>query len=142
MRHGARAKARRPAAAPAAAAAVSELDAAFAALGDPTRRGVVALLRQGPRRAGELATALSMQPPAMSRHLRVLQRSGLIEQELQPDDARVRVFRLRRAPFGALRAWLDEVEAFWTTQLDAFQRHVEAQAATVSKARTRRKRGG
>ena len=102
----------------------ARLDAAFAALADPTRRGVVSLLRLGPRRAGELAQELDMSAPAMSRHLRVLRESGLIEDQ-RGDDARVRVFRLRPEPFSALRGWLDEVEAVWTDQLTAFAAHAE-----------------
>jgi DNA-binding transcriptional ArsR family regulator len=109
-----------------AAAPAVALDRTFAALADPTRRGVIDVLRRGPRRAGELAAALDMSPPAMSRHLRVLRRTGLVEEDGLDDDARVRVYRLRAAPFSALREWLDEVEAFWSDQLDAFQRHAES----------------
>lgn len=105
-----------------------ELDRILTALADPTRRGVVDLLSRGPRRAGELASACRMTPPAMSRHLRVLRRHGLVDEERLADDARVRVFRLRRKPFTALAAWLDQVEAYWTDQLDAFKAHAESKA--------------
>jgi DNA-binding transcriptional ArsR family regulator len=105
--------------------APAAIDQTFAALADPTRRAVVDLLRDEPRRAGELAGALRMSAPAMSRHLRVLRRAGLVEEQLRPDDARVRVYRLRREPFGVLRHWLVEVEAFWAGQLDAFKHHAE-----------------
>jgi DNA-binding transcriptional ArsR family regulator len=101
------------------------LDRTLAALADPTRRNVVHLLRKKPRRAGELAAACAISAPAMSRHLRVLRKSGLVEGDELADDARVRLYRLRRAPFGELRAWLDEVEAFWSVQLDAFKAHAE-----------------
>jgi DNA-binding transcriptional ArsR family regulator len=104
---------------------VTDLDRTFAALADPTRRGVIDLLRRRPRRAGELAQAFAVSPPAMSRHLRVLRRTGLVEGDGLDDDARVRVYRLRAAPFAALRDWLDEVEAFWTDQMDAFKAHAE-----------------
>jgi DNA-binding transcriptional ArsR family regulator len=87
---------------------------------------VVELLRHGPRRAGELAAATSMSGPAMSRHLRVLRASGMVEADVMDRDARVRMYRLRAEPFAALRAWLDQVEAFWAEQLDAFKRHAEA----------------
>jgi len=56
----------------------AHLDRTLLALADPTRRGVVELLRQRPRRAGELADALSMTPPAMSRHWRLLRKTGLV----------------------------------------------------------------
>jgi DNA-binding transcriptional ArsR family regulator len=101
------------------------LDETFAALADPTRRGVVQLLRKRPRRAGELADELSMSAPAMSRHLKVLRDSGLVEEERQDDDSRVRIYRLRPQPFGDLRRWLDDVESFWTGQLQAFAAHAE-----------------
>lgn len=104
---------------------VSGLDATFAALSDPTRRGVVELLRKKPRRAGELAESFGMSAPAMSRHLRVLRTTGLVEEEHGGEDARVRVYRLRPEPFQALRRWLESVERFWTLELRAFQEHAE-----------------
>ncbi|MCP3138742.1 ArsR/SmtB family transcription factor [Pyxidicoccus xibeiensis] len=103
----------------------TNLDRTLAALADPTRRGVVDLLRKQPRRAGELADAFEMSPPAMSRHLRVLRKTGLVEEDSLEDDARVRVYRLCPEPFAALRVWLDEVEAYWEDQLGAFKAHAE-----------------
>jgi DNA-binding transcriptional ArsR family regulator len=108
---------------------MNDLDTTLAALADPTRRQVVELLRERPRRAGELASAAAMSGPAMSRHLRVLRASGLVEVEAEEEgadhDARLRVYRLRPEPFVALQAWLDQVQAFWTDQLGAFKAHVE-----------------
>ena len=107
---------------------MSALDATFGALADPTRRGVIDLLRREPRRASDLADELGASRPAMSRHLRVLRKCGLVETEAvsgpNERDARERVYRLRPERFGELRAWLDEVEAFWTDQLAAFAAHV------------------
>lgn len=102
------------------------LGAALAALGDPTRRGVIALLAQGPRRAGELADAMGMAPPSLSRHLRVLRKGGLIADDEPEHDARVRLYRLRPQALAPLRDWLDEVGAFWGDQLAAFKAHAEA----------------
>ena len=104
---------------------MTDLDDTFSALADPARRGVVDLLRKKPRRAGEVAEALGLSPPAMSRHLRVLRTTGLVEEEHAGEDARVRVYRLRPGPFHELRDWVGDVEAFWTLQLDAFREHVE-----------------
>ncbi|HEX3769373.1 MAG TPA: metalloregulator ArsR/SmtB family transcription factor [Polyangiaceae bacterium] len=103
----------------------SDLDLTLNALADPTRRGVIDLLRKKPRRAGELAAAFAMSAPAMSRHLRVLRKTGLVEERELEDDARVRMYRLRPEPFTALRRWLDEVESFWGDQLGAFKAHAE-----------------
>jgi DNA-binding transcriptional ArsR family regulator len=104
---------------------MNELDLAFTALADPTRRGVIDLLRKGPRRAGELADSLEMSPPAMSRHLRVLRKSGLVEEQAHEEDARVRVYTLRKGPFRALRRWLEDVEVFWSLELASFKEYAE-----------------
>jgi DNA-binding transcriptional ArsR family regulator len=96
------------------------------ALADPTRLGVVQLLSTAPRRAGELAEASGLSAPAMSKHLRVLLDAGVVTDERPPDDARVRIFRLRPESVVALRAWLDQLQAHWNEQLRSFKRHVES----------------
>lgn len=116
--------------------AASQLDDTLAALADPTRRAVVDLLRTRPRRAGELARAFRVSPPAMSRHLRVLRRGGLVEEERMDDDARVRVYRLRPERFRDLQAWLAEVEAFWTDQLGAFKAFAEGHAPAAAQTQS------
>ena len=112
----------------------------FAALADPARRGVVEMLRERPRRASDLARALAVSRPAMSRHLRVLRRAGLVEQEALESDARVRMVQLRREPFDALRAWIDEVEAFWGDQLEAFKAHAEGRSGSRRRGARRKER--
>lgn len=101
------------------------LDQTLLALADPTRRRVVDLLRKKPQRAGELAAALAMSPPRLSRHLRVLRRSGLIEDSGLEADARVAFYRLKPERFAMLRDWINDVEAFWSVELQAFKAHVE-----------------
>ena len=101
------------------------IDRTLAALADPARRQVVDLLRERPRRAGELATATGLSAPAMSRHLRALRTSGLVEESHPQFDARVRIYRLRPEPMTQLKTWLDETEQFWTQQLAAFKAHLE-----------------
>ena len=68
-----------------------------------------------------------MSNPAMSRHLRVLRKSGLVEEESPAEDSRIRLYRLRREPFSALEAWLEDVQSFWNDQLTAFKAHAEKQ---------------
>src|SRR5215469_14415525 len=107
----------------------SDVDTTLAALADPTRRQVVELLRERPRRPGELAAAVATSGPAMSKHLRVLRASGLVEVETETagaeHDARLRIYRLRPEPFMTLHAWLDQVQAFWADQLGAFKEYAE-----------------
>ncbi|HEY3941894.1 MAG TPA: metalloregulator ArsR/SmtB family transcription factor [Acidimicrobiales bacterium] len=103
----------------------AQLDETLAALADPTRRRVVDLLYERPRRAGELARMVEVTPSVMSRHLRVLRQSGLVE-ETHPDfDARVRVYSIRPQPMADLKAWLTSAEAGWAEALTAFKEHVE-----------------
>lgn len=97
----------------------------FDALADPTRRRVVELLGEAPRRAGELAAEVGTSPPAMSRHLKMLLAAGIVADERPAEDARARVFRLRPESMVALRAWLDQLQAHWDEQLRSFKRHVE-----------------
>jgi DNA-binding transcriptional ArsR family regulator len=117
-------------------ATAEDLDQTLAALADPTRRRVVDLLRVRPHRAGELARSFKVSPPAMSRHLRVLRTRGLIEEERVENDARVKVYRLRRQRFDALQEWLSELESIWTDQLGSFKAHAEA---TRGKPRRRKR---
>jgi len=109
----------------AAVALPDPLDRTLTALADPARRRVVELLRERPRRAGELADALSMSPSVMSRHLKVLRDSEVVEEASPGFDARVRIYSLRSGATAALRSWLDAVEQGWAEQLAALKAHVE-----------------
>ncbi|REE24111.1 MULTISPECIES: metalloregulator ArsR/SmtB family transcription factor [unclassified Paraburkholderia] len=107
--------------------AAASLDRTLAALADPNRRQVVDLLSRQPMRAGELAQATGLSPQAMSRHLRVLRSSQLIEESHDGVDARVRLYVLRSTPMSELKAWLEQTEAMWTGQLLSFKAHLEAE---------------
>ena len=100
----------------------SKLDATFAALSDPTRRAILSRLARGDSSVGELARPFDISLPAVSRHLRVLQRAGLLTQDRQ---GRVRRCRLQAAPMRAAAAWIQRYHRFWTGQLDALARFVE-----------------
>jgi DNA-binding transcriptional ArsR family regulator len=97
----------------------------FTVLADPTRRQVVRLLGEHPRRAGELADEAGLSGPAMSRHLRILLDAGVVEDERVAEDARVRVFKLRPQSLAAVQAFLDQLQADWKAQLRSFKEHTE-----------------
>ena len=101
------------------------IDRTLAALADPYRRRAVELLGQRPRRAGELADALGLPAPAMSRHLRELKQSGLVEETHPEFDARVRIYTLKAGAMADLKKWLADTERLWSDQLAAFKAHVE-----------------
>ena len=91
------------------------LDAVFAALADPTRRAILARLAAGDAAVLELAAPFEMSQPAVSKHLRVLERAGLIERGI---DRQRRPARLRAEPMAAAVSWLEEFRSFWSSSLD------------------------
>ena len=101
------------------------IDRTLAALADPVRRQVVDALRERPHAAGELAARLGVTAPMMSKHLKTLRAGGLVDDEHPAFDARVRIYRLRREPIAALRAWLEAAENLWVDELAAFKAHLE-----------------
>lgn len=109
----------------AGAAGSPDVGRLFEVLADATRRQVVQLLSQGPRRAGEIAESVGTSGPAMSRHLRVLLKARVVTDERAAHDARVRVFSLQPESMAAIQAWLDQLQAYWNDQLASFKRHVE-----------------
>lgn len=103
----------------------TSIDRTLAALADPHRRQVIDLLRERPWRAGELAEAARVSFPAMSRHLKTLRESGLVEEDRDAFDSRVRIYRFRSKPMEELKTWLEETEHLWTRQLAAFKAHLK-----------------
>ncbi len=94
---------------------VDRLSLTLSALADPTRRAIVARLAQGEATVSELAAPFAMSMPAVSKHLRVLERAGLIE---QGREAQFRPRRLRPDPLRGLAEWLESYRQFWDAKLD------------------------
>jgi DNA-binding transcriptional ArsR family regulator len=105
--------------------ATGQIDSAFAALSDASRREMIRVLLQKPRRAGELAECLDMSPQALSRHLRVLRKAGLISEQGIEEDARVRIYRVHPSAFQPVQQWMAQVEDLWRRQLLAFKSFAE-----------------
>jgi DNA-binding transcriptional ArsR family regulator len=91
------------------------LDATFAALADPTRRAILARLASGEASVNELARPFAMSQPAISKHLKVLERAGLIA---RGRDAQRRPCRLEAAPLADATQWLERYRRFWEASLD------------------------
>ena len=104
---------------------VTDADRLFGALADGTRRSAVKALLQAPRTSGDLARTLGVTPQALTRHLRVLRRSGLVQAEGDEADARLRIYRVAPEAFAPLRTWLDDAERMWSIQLAAFAHFAE-----------------
>jgi DNA-binding transcriptional ArsR family regulator len=97
------------------------LDGVFAALSDPTRRAIVVRLGQGEATVGELAAPFAMSLPAVSKHLTVLERAGLVRRERR---GRHQLCRLRTRNLTAAAGWLDRHRDFWAGRLAALAEHV------------------
>lgn len=97
------------------------LDSAFAALGDPTRRALVARLAHGDATVGELAEPFELTPQAISHHVGVLRRCGLVEQRREGTR---RPCRLRVDRLALLGTWIDEQRRAWDDRLDILEQHL------------------
>lgn len=99
-----------------------QLDAAFQALADPTRRAIVARLAAGEASVGELAAPFAMSLPAVSKHLKVLEGAGLLVRQRH---GRVHRCRLQPARLKLAADWIEHHRRFWETQLDSLARYLE-----------------
>ncbi len=108
----------------------ARLDATFAALADPTRRAILARLAAGEASVGELAQPFAMSQPAISKHLKVLERAGLVT---RGRDAQRRPVRLEAAPLAQANGWLEDYRRIWEAnfgRLDALLDEMKTDAAT------------
>jgi DNA-binding transcriptional ArsR family regulator len=97
------------------------MDAVMQALADQSRRTVLAILRERPATAGELAEALPIARPGVSRHLRVLREAGLVDVR---QDAQRRIYSLRPEALAELDDWLADYRALWSNRLDALHTEI------------------
>lgn len=97
------------------------MDAVFHALADGSRRTVLEILRDHPATAGELADALPIARPGVSRHLRVLREAGLVDVR---HEAQRRIYSVRPEPLAEMDTWLDDYRALWRNRLDALHTEI------------------
>jgi DNA-binding transcriptional ArsR family regulator len=109
------------------------LDAVFAALADPTRRAILTRLAAGEASVNEIAAPFEMSQPAVSKHLRVLERAGLIERDV---DKQRRPARLKAEPMAAAVSWLEEFKQFWSSSFNQLDGLLEE----LKKAETKRRK--
>ncbi len=115
-----------------------KLSTTFAALADPTRRAILARLAKGERSVSEIAEPFDMSLPAVSKHLRVLERAGLI---VQRRDAQWRPCRIDAAPLEDVAAWAEKYRHIWEARLDRLGAYLdELQKKEKSHGRKRRRK--
>ena len=103
----------------------TEIYQLFGALADPTRLAIVErLLREGEKSAGDLAEPFAMSKPAISRHIKVLEESGLIEKRIE---RQFRMCRIRPAAIDALDSWIEEQRRFWNASFDRLDKLLDTE---------------
>jgi len=116
-----------------------QLDATFAALADPTRRAILARLALGEASVNELVKPFAMSQPAVSKHLKVLERAGLIS---AAHEAQRRPRRLEARPLGEAARWLERYRQFWEARFQRLDALLdELQGRKPRRTRTKRQRG-
>ncbi|HLJ87252.1 MAG TPA: metalloregulator ArsR/SmtB family transcription factor [Candidatus Angelobacter sp.] len=112
------------------------LDATFAALADPTRRAILARLASGEASVMELAEPFAMSQPAISKHLRVLERAGLIS---RGRDAQRRPCKIEAKPLGDANEWLENYRRFWEARFEHLDNVLEELKASEKKQKKNKK---
>jgi DNA-binding transcriptional ArsR family regulator len=106
-----------------------DLDRVFGAVADPTRRAILQKLREGPARVTEIAKPFSVSLNAVSKHLMVLERAGLIERNVRGRD---HYCHLLAGPLEQASGWLGHYREFWELRFDALEEHLAARRAKKS----------
>ena len=114
---------------------VGSLDQVFSALSDPTRRAILAQLAKKPATITEIAAPFRVSLNAVSKHVMVLERAGLVRREVA---GREHHCRLETAPLRRADAWLEHYRRFWEVRLDALERHIVAQRQLSRQKRKQR----
>ena len=110
----------------------------FEIIAEPNRRAILSLLVLSEQSVGEIEQRLRMTQPTVSKHLRVLREAGFVESTV---DAQRRLYRLKPEPLQDVDAWLAPFRRFWSTHVDALERHLDQMdQSTGTKRKTRRKR--
>ena len=118
----------------------ARLDATFLALADPTRRAILARLARGDAAVGELAAPFAMSQPAISKHLKVLERAGLIS---VGQEGQRRPRRIEGRPLAEATAWLERYRNVWEASFERLDRLLESmQSAPSTRPRRKTKRHG
>ena len=113
------------------------LSTTFAALADPTRRAILARLSLGETTVAELAKPFEISPPAITKHLKVLQRAGLISQGRQ---AQWRPCRLEAAPIREVAAWVENYRQFWEQSFDRLGDYLAEMKKNLKKTKGKNKK--
>jgi DNA-binding transcriptional ArsR family regulator len=114
---------------------IKNVESAFEIIAEPNRRAILNLLIASEQSVGEIERQLRMSQPTVSKHLRVLREAGMVESTV---DAQRRVYRLKPEPLQEVDAWLAPFRRFWSTHVDALERHLDRMHRSTKKKTRRR----
>src|SRR5258708_3147952 len=115
---------------------IKGMESVFEIIAEPNRRAILSLLVASQQSVGEIERQLRMPQTSVSKHLRVLRDAGFVESTV---DAQRRLYRLKPEPFQELAAWLAPFRRFWSTRVDALERHLDRMNQSIpAKSKTRR----
>ena len=115
------------------------MESSFGIIAEPNRRAILSLLASSDRSVNEIERQLRMSQPSVSKHLRVLRDAGFVEARV---DAQRRVYRIRPEPLMEVDAWLATFRRFWSTHVDALERHLDRLNPAPRPPASRRKSKG
>ena len=112
------------------------MESVFEIIAEPNRRAILSLLVLTQLSVGDIERQLHMPQPTVSKHLRVLREAGFVEASV---DAQRRIYSLRPEPFQEVDAWLEQFRRFWSTHIDALERHLDSmgEPATTNNGETK-----
>ena len=110
------------------------MDSSFAIIAEPNRRAILSLLASSERSVGEIERQLRMPQTSVSKHLRVLRDAGFVASRIE---AQRRVYQIRPEPLMEVDSWLAPFRRFWTTHVDALERHLDRVAKAPKKGKNR-----
>jgi DNA-binding transcriptional ArsR family regulator len=111
---------------------MKRMESIFEIIAEPNRRAILSLLVSSEQSVGEIERQLRMPQPTVSKHLRVLRDAGFVESTV---DAQRRLYRLKPDPFQEFDIWLAQFRRFWSTHIDALERHLDRMDQPTPKKR-------
>jgi DNA-binding transcriptional ArsR family regulator len=115
----------------------NRMESIFEIIAEPNRRAILSLLASSQQSVGEIERHLRMTQPTVSKHLRVLREAGFVESTV---DAQRRLYQLKPEPLQEVDAWLVQFRRFWSTHIDALERHLDRMdQSTPTKKKTKEK---
>src|SRR5215213_7430905 len=112
------------------------MESTFSIIAEPSRRAILSLLAAAEQSVGDIEEHLRMPQPSVSKHLRVLREAGFVESRV---DAQRRLYRIKPEPLMEIDAWLAPFRRYWSTQVDALERHLDRMSQAPRTPASRRK---